>query len=232
MQCRCGGCGEWGHNNTKQKCPDHPDYKTYWANVSKDEDRKQAKKAADDAQAYLKRRYVGNKIKNDLKSRVTSARNGCAILVMNLKMEKDPIPTEIVDEFYRITSIDEYPNKCFWCKKELSSKDIVKEHIIPTCCSKHNIYGTNYIINIAPSCKDCNGKKSSKIGEQLKAFLRERRWDEPNIEQLMTFIEENNKWYMADEPLKKFIEEMCEKISDNLRREAKETEDKFNILFH
>ena len=89
MQCRCGGCGEWGHNNTKQKCPEHRDYKTYWANVSKDEDRKQAKKATDDAQAYLKRRYVGNKIKNDLKSRVTSSRNGCVIQVMNLLMEID-----------------------------------------------------------------------------------------------------------------------------------------------
>ena len=151
---------------------------------------------------------------------------------MNHKMEKDPIPTEIVDEFYRITSIDEYPNKCFWCKKKLSSKDIVKEHIVPTCCSNHNIYGTNYIVNIAPSCKDCNGKKSSKIGEELKVFLRERSWDELNIEQFMTFIEENKKWYMADEALTKFIEEKCEKISDFHSKMPKEIEDDLNILLH
>ena len=103
---------------------------------------------------------------------------------------------------------------------------------MPTCCSKHNIYGTNYIINIAPSCKDCNGKKSSKIGEELKVFLRERSWDEPNIEKFMTFIEENKKWYMADEPLKKFIEEKCEKISDFHSKMQKEIEDDLNILFH
>ena len=48
----------------------------------------------------------------------------------------------------------------------------------------------------------------------------------------MTFIEENKKWYMADEPLKKFIEEKCEKISDFHSKMQKEIEDDLNILFH
>ena len=221
MNCRCRRCGREGHRNTRQHCPRHPEFDEYW----EDEARKQAKKAIKDAKAYLKRWYIGNKITNDMKARAGSSRNGCVIQLMNHLKELEPIPTRIVDKFYRITGIKENPNKCFWCKKKLL-KQIDKEHIIPTCKTKTAIYGTNYVINIVPSCKDCNGKKSAKTGEELKVFLRERSWDEPNIEEFMTFIEENKKWYMADESMVEMLEEMFLEINDFHSKMAKKIEDK------
>jgi len=200
-------------------CPWHPKFEEYW----RDEARKEAEKAIKDAQAYFKRWYIGNKITNDMKARAGSSRNGCVIQLMNHLKELEPIPTGIVDKFYRITGIKENPNKCFWCKKKLL-KQVDKEHIIPTCKTKTAIYGTNYVINIVPSCKDCNGKKSAKTGEELKVFLRERSWDEPNIEQFMTFIEENKKWYMADESKVEMLEEMFLEINDFHSKMAKKIE--------
>lgn len=219
MNCRCSRCGREGHRNTMRHCPSHPKFEEYW----KDEARKEAEKAIKDAQAYFKRWYIGNKITNDMKARAGSSRNGCVIQLMNHLKELEPIPTGIVDKFYRITGIKENPNKCFWCKKKLL-KQIDKEHIIPTCKTKTAIYGTNYVINIVPSCKDCNGKKSAKTGEELKVFLRERSWDEPNIEQFMTFIEENKKWYMADESKVEMLEEMFLEINDFHSKMAKKIE--------
>ena len=214
---RCGG----NHSYIKSRCPLHPEHNTYTI----DEDRKKAEKAIRNAKISYKKLYTGVKLTNDMNARRGSSRNGLVIQLMNHLKERQPIPTRIVDEFYGITGIKDSLNKCFWCKKELT-KNRDREHIVPTCCTKKNVYGTNYVINIVPSCKTCNGEKSAICGEELRVFLRKKGWVEEKIDEFMTFIEVNKKWYQADESMIEMLEEQFLEINEFHAKMAKKIEDK------
>ena len=50
-----------------------------------------------------------------------------------------------------------YGNKCLYCRMELDSKSITRDHKIPLIKG-----GLNFLSNIAPCCRSCNSSKCDK----------------------------------------------------------------------
>ena len=66
-----------------------------------------------------------------------------------------------------LSLIDEYKNKCAWCKEE---KPLTRDHIVPLSRG-----GTNKIENIQPLCSSCNSSKRNYDKPKIKIGIDQCR---------------------------------------------------------
>lgn len=57
--------------------------------------------------------------------------------------------------------------RCYLCRKVLTAANVVVEHRLPLSRG-----GSNWISNLAPSCKTCNQRKHNKTEREYKDYLR------------------------------------------------------------
>ena len=61
------------------------------------------------------------------------------------------------------------PYRCRYCNKKLQKNKVVVDHIVPVASARMMLAvkrcgSVNDIRNLAPACRDCNSKKSDKMG--------------------------------------------------------------------
>ena len=65
-----------------------------------------------------------------------------------------------------VSKCDYFGWRCYLCRKPLTATTVVVEHRIPLSRG-----GSNWISNLAPSCKTCNQRKGKKTEREYKLYL-------------------------------------------------------------
>ena len=149
-------------------------------------------------------RSKNKKFGQTMVDRAGSSRNGMAVSVAN------SINISITDEqiLYRNNLLGINDNECFYCKN-IFTKDrpSVKDHLIPTCSTKTNVFGQSNILCIVPSHSDCNGSKSGKTDIKFKIWLENtHNWTDERINTLFKWIEDNKEFLYLDKQLVDYLE--------------------------
>ena len=141
-----------------------------------------------------------NRSGQDAKSRNGSSRNGYNVSVSNFHSKE--ITNEQIEERNKKLLIDNF--ECYYCGSK--NRKLVEDHLIPSCCTKHSIYGQNNGLNIVYSCDSCNGKKGGKVNEEFKSWLKTYcKWDDIKINNLFKWIDENKENLQLNEELVKYL---------------------------
>ena len=109
---------------------------------------------------------------------------------------------------------DKYSGHCAYCGRAIDIKDMQIDHINPLWrghYDSHPNQGNNDLINLNPSCRRCNFRKSTMTIEQFRAELKEqcKRIMERNfqVKQSMDY----NLLEYHDKPIVFYFEKGCKK---------------------
>lgn len=97
-------------------------------------------------------------------------------------------------------------DECYICGKKIQQKDIVKEHFVPSSCSRHRIYGSDNKLNIFNACNPCNSKKGGKTPFETCKMISEV--DKDKAERFSKFYSDNKQKLQCDDTTIQKIEKI------------------------
>ena len=165
---------------------------------------------------------TNNSFGQDVKSRAASSRNGFANSYAN-NNSKSTTENQ-VKERNKELGID--PDICMYCNNN-PKKD--NDHLIPQCCTRKSIYGQNNNLNRVPSCSKCNEKKSGKVNDEFKFWLKDYcKWSQNKIDNLFNWINKNKDNLFIDEEGCNYLENQFNHINmihDICQKSCEDNED-------